>query len=118
MSDSLPILRSTALGLPMVLGLLGGCYVPSSDPVGADAATKHSMDPGLSVYDGGIASQDAGTGNGLPSAVAAVLADKCQSCHGNPPSRSAPMPLVTYPDLTSRSQSNPSLTYAEQSLAR
>jgi uncharacterized membrane protein len=34
----------------------------------------------------------------FPADVAAVLADKCQTCHKSPPVNHAPFPLLTYED--------------------
>jgi hypothetical protein len=35
----------------------------------------------------------------IPADVAAVLADKCQTCHNNPQKNGAPFPLLTYQDV-------------------
>lgn len=40
---------------------------------------------------------------GLPCDVQALLADRCQSCHSNPPLDGVPFPLVTYEDLIAQS---------------
>lgn len=47
------------------------------------------------------------TPEGLPCSVDQVLAAKCRSCHGAVPSFGAPMPLVTYADLTAPARSSP-----------
>lgn len=54
----------------------------------------------------------------LPCDVSALLQAKCTSCHSSPPSGGAPMPLVSYADLTAKSLSDPSKTFAEQSVVR
>jgi uncharacterized membrane protein len=45
----------------------------------------------------------------LPSDVASILNQNCQSCHGNPPA-DAPMPLVTCNDILAASPTNSSIT--------
>ena len=63
--------------------------------------------------------QDAGSsGGGLPCAVQAVLAAKCQSCHGATPVAGAPMALVTYADLLAPSALDAAQSYLQRSLAR
>lgn len=47
-------------------------------------------------------------GGSLPCDVDAVLASQCRSCHGETPLYGAPMPLVTYADLTAPAPSDPS----------
>lgn len=52
----------------------------------------------------------------LPCNVEAVLAADCQGCHGTSLEGGAPMPLVTYGDLTAKNSSG--ITRAERSLER
>jgi hypothetical protein len=59
---------------------------------------------------------DAGASTGLPCDVQAVLADRCWSCHGAPPSGGAPMSLMTYGDLM-RSDANGS-RYIDRAITR
>jgi hypothetical protein len=84
---------------------------------GGDAANPASgpggplADAGMLADGGGApASSDGGaTASGaLPCAVDDVLARRCRSCHGAPPSFGAPMPLVTYADLHAPAHSDPS----------
>ena len=90
--------------------VVAGCNtssVPQLDwqpsPSGADA-------------DGGGAA-DAGTaGDGLPCAVAELLASHCQSCHSAHPS--APMSLLCFADLDAPSKSNPARKVYEVALER
>ncbi|APR76684.1 Hypothetical protein A7982_02031 [Minicystis rosea] len=44
---------------------------------------------------------------GLPCEVDAILRRRCQSCHGDPPSFGAPMPLVSFADLHAPSTLDP-----------
>lgn len=55
---------------------------------------------------------------GLPCDVAQVLQASCTSCHSDPPLPPAPMPLVTYAQLTAPSARYPGQSYAQRSLAR
>lgn len=53
---------------------------------------------------------------GLPCDIEAFLADHCQGCHGTTPSGGAPMPLVTYADLTAKNASG--VLIAQRALVR
>jgi Copper type II ascorbate-dependent monooxygenase, C-terminal domain len=64
-------------------GAFGGGGVPGADIPGGGT-------PGGGATAGGT--------SGLPCDVAAILKEKCQTCHGNP-LMSGPMPLVTWNDL-------------------
>ena len=71
---------------------------------------------------GSAASSSASTGaggappqTGIPCDVATVLGD-CIGCHTSPPVAGAPMPLLSYADLTAASPKGG--TYADRSLAR
>ncbi len=59
-----------------------------------------------------------GTASGLPCDVAQVLQNYCTSCHGNPPTNGAPIPLVTYSDLTAKSSVDPTMTVAQRAVLR
>ena len=54
---------------------------------------------------------------GVPCDVAQILANKCLSCHGQPPSGGAPVALVSFDDLNAPS-SDPTMNEAELSLTR
>lgn len=60
----------------------------------------------------------AATGEGLPCDVATIVEAHCLSCHGNPPSSSAPQALVTAADWAAPAPSDPSKSNAEVSVAR
>jgi hypothetical protein len=81
----------------------------------------------LGGYSGGGeqsgAGRDGGTNGGtvpgdLPCDVATLLSAYCTTCHGTPPSGSAPMPLDSHAALTAISTSFPGQTYAQRSLVR
>ncbi len=59
-----------------------------------------------------------GGGGGLPCDVADVLAKNCQSCHRSPPVGGAPMPLLSYADLTAESAISPGQKVYDRVLAR
>ncbi len=59
------------------------------------------------------------TGTGPLCDVLAMLRQKCQSCHSNPPSpRSVPMSLVSYADLVAPSPADPTVSTAEMCIQR
>jgi len=58
------------------------------------------------------------TSDGLPCAVATLLQQRCQQCHGTQPALGAPMSLVTYADLRGPARSNPSKSVAEVAVQR
>ncbi len=62
---------------------------------------------------GGVADQ-----SGVPCDVATVLVNKCLSCHGAKPSGGAPMPMVTYEELTAPSKADATKTVIERSVIR
>lgn len=68
--------------------------------------------------DGGNPTDDLGSQSGtLPCEVSTLLTKHCVSCHGNPPA-AAPIPLVTYANLTAASQYYPNQKVAERALVR
>lgn len=56
--------------------------------------------------------------SGVPCDVATVLASNCLSCHGAKTSGGAPMPLVTYDELTGPSLKDASTTVIERCVIR
>ena len=57
-------------------------------------------------------------GDDLPCDVSAVIDAKCASCHSDPPVVGAPTSLLSFADLSAPSITDPSLTMAEESIAR
>ncbi|HTQ06616.1 MAG TPA: hypothetical protein VMI54_22305 [Polyangiaceae bacterium] len=59
------------------------------------------------------------TGTGPLCDALAMLRQKCQSCHSNPPSpRSVPMSLVSYADLVAPAPADPTVSTAEMCIQR
>ena len=57
--------------------------------------------------------------SGLPCNVQAILQANCQRCHSNTPNSSgAPMNLVTYADLMTKSFADPNATFAQRAAIR
>jgi len=111
---SSPIADKPEVGSPSTSG---GNVCPSvgtlqTPPCGAATDAGRSEPPRPDA--GGVPSDTMG----LPCDIQAVLQERCQSCHGNPPVSGAPMPLVTYADLTVHSTAFPMQTIAERALAR
>ena len=52
---------------------------------------------------GGAGGSTTTVANGIPCDVATLLQNRCVGCHSNPPINGAPMPLVTYANLTAPS---------------
>jgi hypothetical protein len=59
-----------------------------------------------------------GGDSGLPCDVDALLAAKCRSCHSNPPTGGAPIPLETRDDLLAKSKIDATKTVADRVLLR
>jgi hypothetical protein len=107
----------------------GGQYVDSGAPIVATpggGATPGGVAPGIPGAGAAIAGGAtlAGTGTGtlppggttagvgasagdLPCDVQKALKEKCQTCHSNPPTGAAPMPLVTLADFNAASKVMP-----------
>src|SRR5262249_31435848 len=56
--------------------------------------------------------------NGIPCDVTTLLQNRCVDYHSNPPINSAPMPLVTYANLTAPSFANAAQTFTQRALMR
>ncbi len=90
-----------------------GCYMTSGDgsnPGGPSGPAAPGADAGTPPT--------TTTASDLPCDVAAVLQSTCTSCHSNPPVGGAPMPLVSYADLTGKALSDPTKTVAERCVVR
>ncbi|MFZ5439054.1 MAG: hypothetical protein ACOZQL_03550 [Myxococcota bacterium] len=83
-------------------GLQAGSCQAGTDG-GTDAGT-------VTPFDGGIA--------GLPCDVSAMVASKCASCHGAPPSHGASFALLTREDFLSQSPSSAGVTLGARSSVR
>ncbi len=101
-----------------------GDTADAASSVGTDAssqtdATRGSgpgpeAGPGASGDGGGTGVQT----SDLPCAVATLLANNCQRCHGDPPTNGAPMSLITRADLLAPSPSHATLTVAASAVTR
>lgn len=98
---------STRLLLALSCAIAVGCS-------GANSAESMYVDG----VDSGATSATGTAVTGIPCEVATVLANKCVSCHGNPPSGGAPYSINSYEDLTKKSPSFSSETVAQRSVAR
>ena len=90
-------LRTTmAIVAALPFAALFGC-------AGSNGAQPNGSDGGPTASGGA----SGGASGPLPCDVDAVLAAHCRSCHAATPAYGAPMPLVSYADLTAASKSNP-----------
>jgi hypothetical protein len=101
---------STSTGAGGSGGSSGGPSSTATTSVSA-AATSSSGEGG----GGGGASTMVG---GLPCGVLDALQTRCVSCHGSPLKYKAPMPLLNYANLTTPSDVDPTLTFAERCVIR
>ncbi|MDF2693444.1 MAG: hypothetical protein K0S65_1827 [Labilithrix sp.] len=111
--------RSALLLSALTLAAAAGCYTGSAidtnrAPGPATSAETDGTDP--TAEDGTAKDKVAPTG--LPCDVAEVLSTSCSDCHGARLTGGAPNRLLSYEDLTASSESDPSTTVAELSLAR
>jgi hypothetical protein len=58
------------------------------------------------------------TANGMPCDIQALLQTRCLGCHSDPPVNGAPMPLVSFANLTAPSLFDANQTFAQRALAR
>lgn len=88
----------------VALGLAGACteHEPEIDRVGphpipvADAASQADAGDGEA---GPSCELNPDAGGELPCAIATILKNRCQRCHGDPQLNGAPFPLLSYGDL-------------------
>jgi hypothetical protein len=110
----MPYIRSRSFLIPAPLLLLAcsSSSSPSSAQPSQDASASGSDDGGAAVSPDATTTVTCQsfvtaafsscatppTTGAFPADVAAVLADKCQTCHASPPINHAPFPLLTYAD--------------------
>jgi mono/diheme cytochrome c family protein len=113
------ILFSSVLALAGVVGCYTGPNTDLSPPAPMPSSAVDGTDPSGAETganaDGGPAVAAA---EGVPCEVAKVFTTSCTSCHGAKPTHGAPSSLVTYEDLTAKSDSDPGRSAAELSLER
>jgi len=120
---------AVAGGLAPVAGTAGSSLQPAAVGGAGTVAVAGSVAAGAGGSGGTTQIAAAGSGGApalvlppggtgqLPCQVSKALATGCQSCHGTTPQFGAPIPLVTYADLSKASR-QPSLTVAQLALAR
>jgi mono/diheme cytochrome c family protein len=107
-------LRSVSLLSALAVAAIGGCYTGS--------AVDTNRPPGASTD--GTDPAEAGTKKktqkttGIPCDVSEVLITSCADCHGALLLGGAKSRLLTYEDLTAKSDTDPAQTIAELGLAR
>lgn len=91
----------------------------SPDPDAGASVGEPDVDAGGSAgADSGLEPEPEPDAVQLPCDVAAVLRARCQACHSREPVPGTTVSLLTYDDLTARSQVLPSLTIAARSVQR
>lgn len=112
--------RTAFLCLAVFIAAATGCYtgsaVDANRPPNPPDADTDPTDPTGGNRPGTTPVNDAPTG--IPCDVAAFLRTQCGSCHGETLSGGAPNRLVRWEDLSAVSESDPSQTVAQLSLAR
>jgi hypothetical protein len=96
----------------------GGSSDAGSGDGGSSSDAGSGGSTGGTSAGGGSAGAATGGATGLPCEISQILQTHCWSCHGNPPTDGATMPLLTYQDLTSPSKNDPTKSNAVRSLAR
>lgn len=99
------------LGAALLAAAAAGCYLSAGDGTGGGTTPNPNNSNNNS-------NNNSTTATDLPCDVAAVLQSSCTSCHSNPPIGGAPMPLLSYADLTAKALSDPTKTVAEMCVSR
>ncbi len=79
---------------------MGTCGVTTTGAAGSTGTTTGS---GGATGTGAGGSTGTTTASGVPCNVRAVFQKWCLGCHTDPPMNDAPMPLVSYANLTAKS---------------
>ena len=101
------------LGAALIAAAAAGCYLSAGDGTGGGGTT-----PNPNNSNNNSSNNNSTASTDLPCDVAAVLQSSCTSCHSNPPVGGAPMPLLSYADLTAKALSDPTKTVAEMCVTR
>ncbi|MBX3210694.1 MAG: hypothetical protein KF850_01530 [Labilithrix sp.] len=109
MSHISHVLLGAALGGAAV----GACYVGPIDRPSDTTSKTNPTDPQGGDGPGGSGGD---APSGLPCDIEELFAKRCRACHTA--GGAAPMPLVTYDDLTAPSKADPSKTNAVRSIER
>lgn len=92
---------------------LGGTSTPGAPAGGGSSSLDGGAAAGPTAGGGGTPGPTAGSGQALPCAVQSILAEKCQLCHGDPPSFGAYMALTNYAQFHAQGTTDKTKTYAE-----
>lgn len=104
------------LWLVLAGSLVAGCFVVSEPRDGEDGNKSGASSSSGGSSSGGSSAACDSTRTGMPAAVQAMLASRCQSCHGESPS--SPMSLLSHDDLIAPAKSDAARTVAELVLER
>jgi hypothetical protein len=103
---SWPVLAVAAVAVGAAASACGGgdpaspTFVPIATPVTVDAGSAPAGDGSAATIEAVFASCGPSPATGsIPADVAAVLSDRCQPCHTDPPLHDAPFPLLKYEDV-------------------
>lgn len=95
--------RAGLLGVLFTLALGAAGFVACGRDVAGAPGMDASTNPPATGADTAPAPAPVTTGSGLPCDIDKILADNCRSCHQSPTRYGAPMPLLSYEDLTASS---------------
>ncbi len=85
---------------------------------GGSTGTTTGAGGSVAVVTGTGGSTGTTVSSGLPCNVQAILQANCQRCHSNPTQNGAPMPLMTWSDLTKKSFVDVNATFAQRAVIR
>ena len=110
----LPYLLASSLAFAAV----AGCYTGSAVDTNKGPSTTNGAESTAPASEGTqVTTPAVAAPTGLPCDVAQVL-NECSDCHGAKPSGGATSSLLSYEDLTAKSDDDPTKTIAEVALAR
>jgi Copper type II ascorbate-dependent monooxygenase, C-terminal domain/Copper type II ascorbate-dependent monooxygenase, N-terminal domain len=104
-------------GAPVVVAP-GGTTTGTLTPGGTTAGTLTPGGTTAGTSSGATGGTATAAPGGLPCDVQKLLKDKCQTCHSNPPTGAAPMPLVTLADFDATSKVMPTQKISARVTAR
>ena len=93
-------------------------WIAAGYPKGTCGGADSGAAPAPSVGAGAGTDGGVGSATGVPCDVQQLMGARCLACHASTPTGGAPMPLVSYADLTKASKSDATKTVAQLSLER
>lgn len=113
-------MRTWMAAAGVAMGMLLGCVGPNGvNSTGGGASGQGGSGAGAGTGGStGTGTTTIGGDSGLPCDVATLLSAHCTSCHGSPPTSSAPMSLLTYAEMTAPSKGDPTKSNAQLSVDR